>query len=303
MAKFVRVAAVQFATKAVQPGSAAARGCILEELANILDQLKGYNYDLVVFSEGIEAYAQTYAEAEVIDEPGELLKLYAAFAKEAVCHVAGSLKIRVGEQVYNSIAFIEPAGRVLGAYHKTFLTDGELAEGLRSGKGALVVESSIGRLGGAICFDLNFPSLREEYRLQHPDIIAFASMYHGGLMQATWAYECRAFLISALPFHPCGILDPFGRPVAMTNEYESVASATLNLDRVTVHLDHNRDKFPALRKKYGDEVIIDIPPQLGSALIYSQTEKRTAQDIVAEFELESLDDYFARAVKVNQRNR
>jgi len=218
--------------------------------------------------------------------------------------VAGSAKLREGNNVYNSLAFIGPEGRVLGAYHKVNLTVGEIKEhGLRSGSHAAVVDTPVGRLGGAICFDLNFDEVRNEYRRLKPDILCFASNYHGGLMQAVWAYQCRAYFVSALPFFGAGILDPFGRPIKLTDCYSSVARATINLDRVMVHLDDNRARFPDIERKYRGEVVVDIPPDIGPALIFSLTEKRTAMDVVREFGLELIDDYFARSLAANAANR
>ena len=121
-------------------------------------------------------------------------------------------------------------------------------------------------------------------------------------MQQMWAYECRSFFASALPFHGGGIRDPFGTPLALTDCYTSVAKTTVNLDRAMAHLDFNREKFPEMEKKYIDEVVIDIPPNVGAALIYSLTDKRTAMDIVREFELELLDDYLARSIELNKKN-
>jgi hypothetical protein len=128
-------------------------------------------------------------------------------------------------------------------------------------------------------------------------------MYHGGLMQQVWAYECRSYLVSALPFIGGGILDPFGRAIALTDCYNSVAVADVNLDRVMVHLDFNRDRFPDIKRRYQDEVDIDVPPDIGPALITSRSNKRTAQEIAEEFELELLDAYFERSLQANRRNR
>jgi hypothetical protein len=191
----------------------------------------------------------------------------------------------------------------LNAYHKVNITIGAIEKGETSGSSAVVVDTDIGRLGGIICFDLNFEYLRKEYRALQPDILCFASMYHGGLMQEVWAYDCRSFFISALPFHGCGILDPFGRPLKLADCYTSVPMAKINLDRVIVHLDFNREKFTEIEKKYSGEIIIDIPPNIGAALIYSLSEKRSAMDVVREFELELLDNYFDRSLKANITNR
>lgn len=302
MARYVNVASVQFATKSERDAPDAAK-IVLEETRGVLESLKGYGLDLVVFCEGVEAHGLTIETAEEADNPGPFLQTYGEFAVAEGCHVAGSAKIREGDAVYNSIAFIDPAGKVLGAYHKVNLTIGEIDDGLRSGSHAVVVDTAIGRIGGAICFDLNFEGVRHEYRALKPDIITFASMYHGGLMQQMWAYECRSFFVSSLPFHGCGVLDPFGRPLKLTDCYSPVARATINLDRAMVHLDYNREKFADLEKKYLGEVVVDIPPNIGPALIYSLTDRVTAMDVVKEFGLELIDDYFARSRERNARNR
>ena len=302
MAKFVNVAAVQF-TKEYLTGQPNVRSLILEDTAAALQQLRGSGLNLVVVSETIEALAQTGAEAEEVQRPGALLSLYQKFAVAEGCHVAGSVKIRDADGIHNSIVYVGPAGQILGVYHKTFLTLSEIDEGLRPGLGAVVVDTAIGRLGGAICFDLNFDELRNQYARLQPDIITFASMYHGGLAQSWWAYACRAFFVAALPFHGGGVLDPFGRPVALTHCYTTVARARINLDRVLIHLDYNREKFPAIERQYGPAVQIDTPPNIGAALLTSHSVNRTAREIAQEFELQLLDDYFQTAATRNQRAR
>jgi len=302
MSRFVKIASVLFETKAVI-GNKDAGEIVLDETTDILEKMKGHNFDLVVLSEGIESTAQKIEDAEEINNPGPFLKLYADFADSEKCYVAGSVKTIEGSKVYNSVAFVGPQGNSLGVYHKTNLTIGELEGGLTPGRGAVVVDSEIGRIGGAVCFDLNFEALRKEYSELKPDIIVFPSMYHGGLMQPMWAYDCRSFFVSALPFEGGGILDPLGQPLALTDCYNRIAVTTVNLDRVIVHLDYNLEKFPDIKKKYGDEVIIDTPANIGPALIYSQTENRSAMDIVEEFELELLDDYLMRSIKGNEDKR
>ena len=224
--KYVSVAAIQFQT-AARPDALDARDIVLGETKSALDSVRGLGLDLVVTCEGVEAYGQKLDQAETLSAPGPFLAAYAEFATDESCHVAGSVKLREGDIVYNSIAYIGPDGQPLGAYHKTFLTHGELDEGLAPGPGAQVVESDLGRLGGLICFDLNFERLRHQYRALKPDILTFASMYHGGHMQDMWAHDCRAFFVSALPITGCGIRDPLGTPVRLTDNYNPVARARI----------------------------------------------------------------------------
>jgi predicted amidohydrolase len=294
MARFVNIATVQFQSEWARD-TPAARKSVLKEVADELEALRGYSLDLVVFSEGVAAVGQSIAEAETLAKPGAILSLYRDFARAERCHVAGSVKIREGEAVYNAVVYYGPAGEPLGVYRKTYPTVSELERGITPGPGAVVLDTAIGRLGTAICFDLNFEPLRHAYRALKPDILVFPSLYHGGLAQAAWAYECRSFFACAWQHAGGGILDPFGRSLAVNDSYRPIARATVNLDRALVHLDYNREKFPEIERKYRGEVVVDIPPNIGPALIYSLTDKRTALDVVREFGLELLDDYLVRS--------
>lgn len=306
MAKYVTIASVLFQTRAElgPKRQADAKEIVLAETADVMASLVGRDLDLVVFSEGVEFFGQSTDDAEQIDRPGPFLKQYISFAESARSHVVGSLKVVENGRVYNSQVFIGPDGCILGVYHKMYLNVAdEIEQGLRSGEKPLVIDTEIGRLGGIICMDINIEQAREQYRSLKPDILAFSSLYHGGFQQQEWAYHCRSFFVSAFHFHGCGILDPFGRPVKLADEHNPVAVGTVNLDRAMVHLDGNRTKFPDIQKRYSGDVLIDVPPNIGSAIIYSLTDKRSATDIVAEFGLEPVDDYLTRTITANARNR
>lgn len=302
MAKFINVAGVEFKTEGKR-GAPDAAETVLAELDDAFSRLSGYGLDLVVFSEGVEAIGQTMETAESVEQPGPFLQKYCQFAASEKCHLAASLKIRRLGHVYNSLAFIGTEGQILGVYDKANLTYRGVEQGMIPGNEAVVVDTPIGKLGGVICFDLNFEWLRHQYRQLKPDILCFASMYHGGFKQTLWACECQAFFVSALPFHGSAILDPHGQPLAVTDCYTSIARSRINLDRVMVHLDLNRVKFADIERQYKGEVVIDIPPNIGTALIYSLSDSRTAMDVVNEFELELLDDYFARSLALNEGAR
>lgn len=294
MSHRVQIACVQFKTKAVR-GAKESRSVVVRELGEITQTLLGHRDDLVVFSEGVEAHGQNLDQAEDISKGGEMFEAYQKMARTLGSHIAASMKTLRAGRAYNSVVFLDPDGKSLGVYDKVNLTQGEREYGLSPGAGPVICESRIGRLGGLVCFDLNFDNVLQGYRALRPDILVFPSMYHGGLMQGVFAYQCRSFFASALPFFGSGILDPFGRELKVTDCYTEIARTSVNLDRVMVHLDENRSKFPDIEKKYGTEVVVDTPPNVGPALIYSTSDKRSAMDIVREFGLELMDDYMARS--------
>ena len=57
---------------------------------------------------------------------------------------------------YNTATVIGPDGRILARQPKCFPTQGELDNGVLTGKGYRVIETDIGRLGIVICADFAF---------------------------------------------------------------------------------------------------------------------------------------------------
>jgi predicted amidohydrolase len=201
----------------------------------------------------------------------------------------------------NSIQLLDREGEVAGVYDKCYPTIGEMEWGVVPGASAPLIECDFGRVACAICFDLNFFELRDRYAEQGPDLVVFASMYHGGLMQPYWAYACRAHLVSAIAGQPSHVIDPLGRVVASTTNYFDHVTQAVNLDARLAHLDYHWEKLEALKAKYGREVSIVDPGFLGSVLVRSEAPERTAEQLLAEFEIEPLDAYFDRARAARER--
>jgi hypothetical protein len=173
-----------------------------------------------------------------------------------------------------------------------------MEKGILCGKDAPVIDCDFGRVAMAICFDLNFDQLRLKYAKSKPDLIIFTSMYHGGLMQACWAYSCRSHFVGAIAGRgtPSEIRNPLGKVVASSTNYFDYAVATVNLDCALVHLDYNWERLRRLKAKYGPKVEITDPGYLGSVLVTSEHPTISADEMIKEFEIELLDDYFARSL-------
>ena len=225
---------------------------------------------------------------------------FAQIAKEHNCYIVYAA-IRESEdgKWYNSSVVLDRRGKVAGIYNKNHLVIEEADEGGMSyGKDAPVIQCDFGRVACAICFDLNFDQLRLKYATAKPDLLIFPSLYHGGeLRQAYWAYSCRCHFVGAVADLPCQIRNPFGEVLASSTNYRDYAAATVNLDCCLAHYDGNGDKFKALKAHYGPEVDIHDPGYVGSVLISSLTQKKSAIQMAKEFQIELLDDYFARSLK------
>lgn len=270
--------------------------------------------DIIVMPEACDRY---YSGSEFCspEEWGEYYRVrgnrmrdfFAQIAKKNNCYIAYPACRQHEDGTWrNSTQLIGRQGEVEGIYNKTFLV---VTEGvpngpypMKCGKGAQVFPLDFGRVGCAICFDLNFAELRHQYAEKKPELMLFSSMYHGGFVQQVWAYDCRSWFVGAISNQDCRIINPVGEVIASSTNYSPYVTATINLDYAVCHLDCNEDKLRAVKAKYGRKVGLRVPEKVGVALLTSETDEFTVWDIVKEFEIELLDDYFERS-RISRRSR
>lgn len=261
--------------------------------------------DLIVLPECCDLYRmQTYAQkAEFALVRGDQVRdCLGDIARRNRCYITYPSIRRLDDGSWrNSVTLLDRAGESMGAYDKNHVVIEEATEaGVLCGTEAPLFQCDFGSVAVAICFDLNFEELRLQYQTSRPDIILFPSMYHGGLMQAYWAYSCRSHFVGCIsdPGCPSSILSPVGHEIASTTEAHDHVTATVNLDCRLAHMDGNESKLSAAKEKYGPAVTIFDPGRLGPVLLTSESNETPVDDIIAEFEIELLDDYLERSRKL-----
>ena len=235
----------------------------------------------------------------------QLWNYFISVAKENQCYIVFGTKWQEEDGTWrNSSILLDRQGNVAGIYNKNYPTIGEIESGIVPGKEAPVFKCDFGTVACAICYDLNFTELCDRYATKQPDILAFSSMYHGGLMQNYWTYQCRSFFVGALGFReiPSEIRNPLGEVIASSTNYFDFVVATVNLDQVVAHLDNNWGKLRELKKKYGKKVIVTDPGKLGPVLITSEHENISADEMAKEFDIELIDSYFNRSREIRKQN-
>jgi hypothetical protein len=228
----------------------------------------------------------------------------ASVAKKNNCYIAfGTLQYDEKGLLRNSAVLIDRKGTKVGDYHKNFPTIGEIENGIVSGTDAPVFKCDFGTVGMAICFDLNFEELRDRFAKLQPDIMLFPSMYHGGHMQSNWAYACRSYFVGAISGRGTlsQVRDPLGEIVASSTNYNNFVSTPINLNARLVHLGYNEGKLNALKKKYGKRISIKDPGNLGPVLVSCTDDTLLADEILKEFEIETMHDYYNRSRAVRAR--
>jgi predicted amidohydrolase len=210
--------------------------------------------------------AATYAEADDIG--------LAAFRHRAREHgvtiLVGSQLILEHEKIFNRCFLIDASGDIRARYNKLHMFDIELKNGeayresdaIEPGDKAVVVETSLGKLGLSICYDLRFAALYRALAQAGAQFITIPAAFTQTTGQAHWhtlvrarAIETGAFIIAP---NQCGhhadkrysfghslIIDPWGEILADGGAEPGVIYADIDLDRVQ----QARDRIPALKNE------------------------------------------------------
>lgn len=155
------------------------------------------------------------ATPNVVTEAEDLVLAAArqAAADADIWVTLGSLAIRRSDGRWANRAFvIDSSGEIAARYDKIHMFDVDLATGetwressaYAAGEEVVTVETPLGRLGLAICYDLRFPALFEELGRRHCDLIAIPAAFtvptgkaHWHLLQRARAIEGSAYVVAA----------------------------------------------------------------------------------------------------------
>jgi len=154
--------------------------------------------------EGREAYARYYANA--IDLPGpETDALAALSARTGASLVLGIIE-RAGNTLYCTVIFIEPEGGLVAKHRKLMPTGTErLIWGKGDGSTLPVIDSQVGRVASAVCWENQMPLLRTAMYAKGVDVWCAPTVDERDIWQCTMrhvAHEGRLFVISACQVQP-----------------------------------------------------------------------------------------------------
>jgi len=230
----------------------------------------------------------------------ETVKAYAAAHR---CYIVYSAhRERDDGRFANASRLIDRTGKVVACYDKMFPTVGESASRecpIVAGAEAVVAETDFGRVGFAICFDLNYDELKRMYAEKKPDVICFSSYFDGDFLIRSWARDCQAYMVSSTcaSWLEKRIVDPSGALLRSENYYQPTFTAKINTNCKVLHLDENRLKFPQIAKKYGQRVQVRNPGSVGTVTLVSEDRSLKIEDVMREFGLETYADYLERSRK------
>lgn len=169
--------------------------------------------------------------AALATQSPEILQRLLALSAELGLAIVGSLAESDDDKVCNT-AWVIDQGRIVGKYRKLHLFSTMQEDRfLHAGDQTLVVDTSVGRLGIAICYDLRFPELFRRMALDGAEIICLPAEWpkprqeHWRTLLRARAMENQLFVVAA---NCCGLqgkLDFFGMSLLLSARGEVLAEA------------------------------------------------------------------------------
>jgi omega-amidase len=237
----------------------------LRKVEDTLLQMKSAGCQLAVFPEMWSGSFVYSALQEMADRTPSLLDRLQEWAMQHRMVLVGSLPEAEGDKIFNTSYVVDTGGQVLGAYRKIHLFSlaGE-HDYFERGRVPLVCDTSVGRLGIMICYDLRFPELARRLALDGAEILCVSALWpvaridHWSLLLRSRAMENQFF---AMGCNGCGvegntqyggasaIVSPLGRVMAEARNREEVIVARLNFSEMVDfrrHIPCFEDRLPGI---------------------------------------------------------
>jgi nitrilase len=190
---------------AIQMNSGADVAANLEQAGRFLAQAARAGARLAALPENFACMpARSEAIGAVAEDNGHgpIQEFLAAQARtHKLWLVGGTVPLRAAQdKVYASCLVFDPEGRRAARYDKMHLFDVDLAGGesyresaqFAAGERVVVCETTFGRLGLAVCYDLRFPELFRAMAADGVDLIALPSAFTAQTGRAHWEVLVRA---------------------------------------------------------------------------------------------------------------
>lgn len=191
----------------------------LASAGRLIYQAAAAGAELVVLPETFSLFSAAQQSALAAQEAGDRAVVRPFLKQQAKEHglwiVGGTLPMPVphSEKVYASSFVVNPEGTEVARYDKLHLFDVDVGDShgsyresdtIAPGDGVVVVDTPLGILGIAVCYDIRFPELFRVMLQQSVDVVAIPAAFTLMTGEAHWltllkarAIETQCFIIGA----------------------------------------------------------------------------------------------------------
>ena len=174
---------------------------------------------------------------------GGIVEELLALSRELKLVIVGSMPEPNGDKVFNTV-YVADNGSLAGVYRKIHLFSllGE-DRAFSGGDSWLLAETSIGKIGVIICYDLRFPELSRRLAVEGAEIICVPAQWpkprqeHWRTLLRARAIENQLFVVACNACGTIGKLDFFGMSMIIDPKGELLGEAGDNEGEIIAPLD------------------------------------------------------------------
>ena len=194
-----------------------------------------------------------YSESK---NPG-ILKIQELAKKFKIWIIIGSVSVREKKNFFNRSLLIDPNGKIKLRYNKIHLFSAKLPNGdfynerkyFNQGNKISLLNTSLGKIGLTICYDLRFSYLYRKLAIKGAEIITIPSAFTNFTGKLHWhsllksrAIETGCYILAPAQqgIHPDGrktfghtiIVDPWGKIINESKNKENIIISEININKV-----------------------------------------------------------------------
>jgi predicted amidohydrolase len=273
----------------------------LEEIAAIVDREGEKGCDLLILPESWPGHTP-----ETLDGP--TVTALRGLARKHHTYLVCPFDRVEGEKRLNSAVLLDREGQIACVYDKVYPYWSEFVEyptPTSPGCEAPVYSADFGRVGMAICFDVNFPEVWDRLAEQGAELVVWPSAYSAGSSLQAHAINHHYYIVTATATRHCLAYDVTGEKILSERSPDiHISRLTLDLDRGIYHQNFNMEKRDRLLGERGDDVLEE--KWLDDEQWFVLKARRggiSARELAREYGMEELRDYLRRSRREIDRMR
>jgi len=245
----VKVAVVQFKASTDKEAN-------LKKILSYISKAASKNATVCAFPEFMMFYTNSSQTPKELSDLSEMIKgnfvtTIAKAAKENKIQVIGSFyeKSRTKDRVYDTAFVIDKSGEVISTYRKIHLYDAlgfrESDKMISGSKISKPIQTSIGKVGMMICYDLRFPEMSRSLAIAGSEVLVAPSAWVKGHMKEehwitinkTRAIENGCYVVAPDQVGNiyCGrslVVDPYGKVLLDMKKRQGISFVNIDLNKV-----------------------------------------------------------------------
>ena len=275
----------------------------LDEIAQWVDRAGSTGVDLIALPETFRTQNGT---PETLD--GATVTVMADLARKHHAYIVCPIDRAVGDRRLNTAVLLDRSGQIAMLYDKVYpyWSEFDLESAVQPAwTSPMVYEADFGRIGLAICFDVNFPSVWQVLADQGAELVIWPSAYSAGRSLQAHAINHHYYIVSSTHNRDCLVYDITGEKLEYEyNEPVNVTYVTLDLDRGIYHENFNLDKRDQLLVEHGEDIALEQTLRLEQWFVLrAKRQGISARELAASYGLEELRDYKARSQQAIDKMR